>query len=117
MTVSLIRRWQRDNASTWHLCDAAGHPLAFIQHKGANGYVGMIFGREGRADHVIERLGHETRQARANMEQALLTVPMGQGEAALIACALASPIRPVAGRTAAVDGLALFDHARQPTLF
>lgn len=28
----------------------------------------------------------------------------------------ASPLRPVAGRTADVDGLALFDHARQPAM-
>lgn len=28
-----------------------------------------------------------------------------------------SPLRPVAGRTQDVDGLALFDAARQPSLF
>lgn len=34
----------------------------------------------------------------------------------LAALQAASPLRPVAGRTASVDGLALFDHARQPEL-
>lgn len=35
----------------------------------------------------------------------------------LVALRLASPLRPVAGRTADVDGLALFDVVRQPSLF
>lgn len=38
-------------------------------------------------------------------------------DAEMIALRSASPLRPPAGRAADVDGLALFDHARQPSLF
>lgn len=37
-------------------------------------------------------------------------------ERQLVTLRAASPLRPVEGRTAPVDGLALFDHARQPAL-
>lgn len=43
--------------------------------------------------------------------------PISDRNAQLVALRAASPMRPVAGRTADIDGLALFDHARQPSLF
>lgn len=38
-------------------------------------------------------------------------------EAQIVAIRAASPMRPVDGRTAAIDGLALFDAVRSPSLF
>ena len=48
-----------------------------------------------------EQLGDRTQRARA---------------AQIVALRAASPMRPAPGKTHDVDGLALFDHARQPTL-
>lgn len=116
MAQDIARRWHSDRPGLHCLFDAAGHAVAMMMHRQSGTYQGIIYGRDGRDDRIVESLPGETAKARRALELVLSSLRSSDSERALIACRLASPMRPLARTAADVDGLALFDVVRSPVL-
>lgn len=117
MLNHITRSWQRETADSFTLHDAAGHIVGAVAFDPVKGWGGTIVDRSAGGEvRWIDRLGHDLGRARRRVERELAAIRSGETERELIACRAASPMRPAFG-TADVDGLALFDHARQPSLF
>ena len=115
MNYNLTRKWRRESATTYVLVDAADKVIAYIAYGHAH-WAGEIHAREGREAQIFTMMGSETARAKKMIEQSLETVSSTQSEVQLLQLAAASPMRPIDGHTADVDGLALFDVVRSPQL-
>lgn len=113
----IARRWEAAGATGYRLRDAAGHIIAevFCEHLGTR-WQGYILPREGREYLGVPCNARNPQRAMRAVEGELAGIRSCETERQLIAVRAASPMRPLDRRTAPVDGLALFDHARSPVM-